>query len=384
MTIFAVIPARQRCGVSDYAGHLYSGAQFETGGIRLKKVPLNFWNCLKIPFAHADIVHLQHEYSIYGFAGCWGFLLFCYLLLLRLTGSKLVVTLHTIYNWDQAGQIFAHRTKSRLLIQTLRLYGKIYHRLILLAASRVIFLSEGSKAAFVRIAPWADPKKLTVIPIGVYDLPIRDRNTAALGMRHGIKPGEYVFTLFGFAFPNKGYHLAIEALKILQAGNSDLKLLIVSGEPGEGGAQYLASLKEMMQHFGLEKKVIFTGFIPFDDPLLDEILLQTNCFLYPYLKESATSGSLATTLAARKIYITSDLEMFRDFTPGIKFRAGDVGDLAAKMLQVRQMNSANLTACQDKLQIYLSENNTEAMRKRHLDCFVQLLEKSPSKSLKIY
>ena len=376
MTILAVIPARQQCGVSDYAGQLYAGAEFETGGVRLIKGPLNFWNCLKIPFARADIVHLQHEYSIYGFAGCWGFLLFTYLLLLRLTGGKLVVTLHTIYNWDQAGQIFAHRTKSRLLIQALRLYGKTYHRLILLAASRVIFLSEGSRAAFARIAPWADPKKLTVIPIGVYDHPIRAKNAAALEARYGIAPDDYVFTLFGFAFPNKGYHLALEALKELQAGQRGLKLLVVSGEPGEGGVQYLASLKEITTRLGLEKQVVFTGFIPFDDPLLDEALLRTNCFLYPYLKESATSGSLATTLAARKIYITSDLEMFRSFTPGIKFRAGDAVALAAKMQQVRQMDSAALESYQNRIQAYLASNNTEAMRQCHLNCFLRLLEKS--------
>jgi len=377
MTILSVIPARQRCGVSDYAGHLYAGAEFETGGNRLIKMPLNFWNCLKIPFVRADIVHLQHEYSIYGFAGCWGFLLFGYLLLLRLTGAKLVVTLHTIYNWDQAGQIFAHRTRSRLLIQALRLYGKSYHRLLLMAASRVIFLSEGSRAAFARIAPWAAAKKLTVIPIGVYDHPIRARDAAGLEARHGIGPDDYVFTLFGFAFPNKGYHLAIEAMNELQAGQPGLKLLIVSGEPGEGGARYLASLKEMTSRLGLDEAVIFTGFIPFDDPLLDEALLRTQCFLYPYLKESATSGSLATTLAARKMYITSDLEMFRSFTPGIKFRAGDAGDLAAKMLQVCQLDGDALAVCQGRLRAYLAGNNTEAMRKRHLDCFVRLLAGQP-------
>ncbi|MEI8290835.1 MAG: glycosyltransferase [Verrucomicrobiota bacterium] len=379
MTILAVIPVRQRCGVSDYASHLYAGTQFETGGIRLQKTALGFWNFVRIPFARADIIHLQHEYSLFGFAGCWGFLLFCYLLILRLTGGRLVVTLHTIYNWDQAGKIFAHRTQSRPLAQALRIYGKMYHRLILLAARRVVFLSEGSKAAFARIAPWADPKKLTVIPIGVYDHPIRARNAAGLAARYGLQQDEYVFTLFGFAFPNKGYHLAIEALKILQSGQPGLKLLIVSGEPGEGGAQYLASLKDLVRRLDLENLVVFTGFIPFDDPMLDEALLRTDCFLYPYLKESASSGSLATTLSARKIYIASDLEMFRSFTPGIQFRAGDVGDLAAKMLQVRQMNSADRVAYQGQLQTYLSSNNTEAMRKRHLDCFAGMCERQSPK-----
>jgi glycosyltransferase involved in cell wall biosynthesis len=378
MTILALIPVRQQCGVSDYASQLYSGAGFESGGNRLIKMPLSFWNCLKIPFVRADIVHLQHEYSLYGFIGWWGTLLLCYLLLLRLAGRKLVITFHTIYNWDQAGQIFAHRTKSRVLLQTLRFYGKTYHRLILLAASRVIFLSESSRANFARIAPWADPKKLTVIPIGVYDHPIRAKNAAALEARYGIQPDDYVFTLFGFAFPNKGYHLAIGALKSLQAGHSNLKLLIVSGEHIEGGTQYLASLKETTRRLGLEKGVVFTGFILFDDPLLDEALLRTQCFLYPYLKESATSGSLATTLAARKIYLTSDLEMFRSFTPGIKFRAGDADDLAAKMLQVRQMDADAIAAYRERLQAYLASNSTEAMRKRHLDCFVQLSDGQPT------
>jgi glycosyltransferase involved in cell wall biosynthesis len=372
VTILVLIPNRLRCGVTDYANNLYPDAFKSDGEIRIKRAPLTFWNCLRIPFSRADIVHVQHEYSLFGFAGCWGFLLFCYLLALRLIGPKLAVTIHTVYDWNHVEQIFAHRTKSAVVLSLLRCYGKTYHRVLLAAARVLVFMSDASRAAFLRVSPNADPAKLISIPIGVYDLPIHAQSTRNLEQRYALKSSDYVLTLFGFAYPSKGYHLAIETLHFLKEKSGDLKLLVVSGEPAEGGAQYLAKLKESVEKLGLSRHIIFTGFIPFDDPILDEILLRTNCFLYPYLRDSATSGSLATTLAARKIYVTSDLEMFQDFTPGIKFRANDVEDLAAKMVQVREMDSSRLAAYRRILESYIENNNIEAMRKRLMNNFAKL------------
>jgi glycosyltransferase involved in cell wall biosynthesis len=373
MIILAVIPKRLRCGVSDYASNLYPETSGKDGDFTIKRVPFSLWNCLKIPFARADVVHLQHEYSMFGFAGGWGFLLFCYLLILRVTGVRLAVTIHTVYDWNRVDQLFAHRTQSRLVLALLRTYGKAYHRVLLGAASRLIFMSEASRNAFLRVTPNADPGKLVSIAIGAYDVPIRAQNGRNLEQRYGIKPTDYVLTLFGFAYPNKGYHLTIEALRLLGDKANGIKLLVVSGEPTDGGANYLASLKETTAKSGLTHQVIFTGFIPFDDPILDEVLVRTDCFLYPYLRESATSGSLATTLAARKVYLTSDLEMFQSFTPGLKFRAGEPVDLAAKIVQAQQMNPSELAVYRERLESYIKENNIEATRKRHLENFSKLV-----------
>ncbi len=379
MTILAVIPRREQCGVTDYANHLYSVQAFPREGVKLIRRELSVGNCLKAPFSGADVIHLQHEYSIFGFAGIWGFLWLAYLALFRPFHLKLAVTIHTVYDWRNAGSLFAHRTKSRLLLGCLSLYGRMYHWLLSVTASRLIFLSEFSRARFLETTPAAKPDKMVVIPIGFYDVPIRAESTQLLEDRFGIEKTDFVATLFGFAFPAKGYHLGIEAMALLHREHPEFKLLIVSGEPAEGGGHYLDQLKQSVAKLGLGNCVRFTGYIPGDDPLLDQVLLRTDCFVYPYVKESATSGSLATTLSARKIYITSDLEMFRSFTPGIKFRAGDIGDLAAKMLDVQQMNPTAMSAYQDGLKAYLASNNTEAMRKRHLDCFVELLANPASK-----
>lgn len=372
MTVLALIPNRQRCGVSDYTNHLYSDAQCLGSDVRLKKLDLSFWNCLKAPFVGADVVHLQHEYSLFGFAGCWGFLLLVYLLALRLTGGKLAVTLHTVYDWERTNELFAHRTQSRVLLRVLRLYGKAYHRLFVAAASLLIFLSDVSRAAFANTTPAAKAALMVTIPSGVYDVPIRTQTGRLLEERYGLSEADFVLTLFGFAFPNKGYHLAIEALHLLHRERPELKLLVVSGEPAEGGGRYLEQLKQLVSGYGLGDSVVFTGFIRFDDPLFDAVLVRTNCFLYPYVRESATSGSLATTLSARKTYLTSDLAMFRDFAPGIKFRAGDVTDLAAKIEQVRQMSSPDLARYRQQLESYIANNNLPAMRKRHVERFLNL------------
>ena len=376
MTILAVIPRREQCGVTDYANHLYSAQAFPRKGIKLIRRELSVGNCLKAPFSGADVMHLQHEYSIFGFAGIWGFLWLAYLALFRPFHLKLAVTIHTVYDWRKAETLFTHRTKSRLVLGCLSLYGRMYHRLLSVTASRLIFLSEFSRTRFLETTPAAKPEKTVVIPIGFYDLPIRAESTQLLEDRFGLEKSDFVATLFGFAFPTKGYHLGIEAMALLHPQHPEFKLLIVSGEPAEGGGHYLDQLKQSAAKLGLENCVHFTGYIPADDPLLNQVLLRTDCFLYPYLKESATSGSLATTLSARKIYITSDLEMFRSFTPGIKFRAGDAVDLAANILRARRLNGAAYDQYREKLEFYLVNNNTDVLRTRHAELFQNLKTQS--------
>ncbi len=399
--------------MSDYANHLYPGDHCLGEGIRVKRRTLTVWNCLTAPFSGAKTVHLQHEYSILGFAGCWGFLLLLYLLSLRLTGGKLVITLHTVYDWNHTEQLFAHRTRSRLLLRILSLYGRAYHRLILAAARLLIFLSDTSRLAFLRVTPAANAARMVTIPIGVYDLLLpphpdplpkereqqvaspeppddlrcadrlatisplpagESRGEGVLRERYALQETDYVLTLFGFAYPNKGYHLAVEALNLLRSQHPNVRLLIVSGEPAEGGRQYLDELKQLVARHQLNDCVTFTGYIPTDDPGFDAVLLRTDCFLYPYLRESATSGSLATTLCARKVYITSDLGMFQDFTPGIKFHAGQVMDLAEKIKQAMQMGSAEMGRYRNELESYIANHNIPAMRTRHAETFLGLLK----------
>lgn len=374
MTVLAFMPNRERCGVSDYVNHLYSGDGSLGDDIKVRRVAVGFWNCLKAPFSGAHIVHLQHEYSLFGFAGWRGLVLLLYFLGLRLTGAKLVLTVHTIYNWNRTEELFAHRTKSRLLLRLLSAYGHAYHRVILAAASLLVFLSEGSRQAFARVTPAAEAAPTLIIPIGVYDLPPPPESSTTDSGRLPVGPGHYVVTLFGFAYPNKGYHLAIEACRLLREELPHLRLLVVSGEPAEGGRQYLQELRERVAQSQLADRVVFTGYIPAEDPLYAAVLARTDCFVYPYLRESATSGSLATTLSARKVYITSDLDMFRDFVPGLKFRAGDAADLAARLRQAAGMSAPEKTAYRHRLEAYLAENDVQAMRRRHAEAFCKLLK----------
>jgi len=373
MIVLALMPNRPRCGVSDYADHLYQDAQCLGSDIVLKKINMTFWNCIKAPFLRADIVHVQHEYSLFGFAGIAGFLLMLYFLPFRLVGRRFATTLHTIYDWDRVDAIFAHRTRLKILLFALRCYGKAYDRLIVSVSDLLIFLSNYSYASFARKFPELKPTRVAVIPIGVYDRVVQVQVGQILSDRLALSVGDFVLTLLGFAFPNKGYHLAIEALNVLHVEYPKLKLLIVSGEPAEGGGGYLGQLKQLVAGYGLADKVIFTGYVPFDDPLFDAVLSRTNCFLYPYLSESATSGSLATTFPARKIYLTSDLEMFRDFSPRVTFNVGDMTDLVNKIKLIINLHPSDLSKNSEMIEEFIQNNNIESMRKRHIVRFHKLL-----------
>ena len=130
----------------------------------------------------------------------------------------------------------------------------------------------------------------------------------------------------------------------------------------------------MVVRRGLCDRVKFTGYLPAEDRSYAAVLRRTDCFLYPYLQESATSGSLATTLASRKLYVTSDLKMFDAFTAGIKFRAGDATALAETIRRVAGMTVAELAMQRARLEEYIVTHGVNVTRRQHAEVFWELMK----------
>jgi glycosyltransferase involved in cell wall biosynthesis len=187
--------------------------------------------------------------------------------------------------------------------------------------------------------------------LGNYESNIRMRRQGLLEKRFGIAPAEKIFTLFGFAFPIKGYEYAIYAMDILvnEHGRKDARLVIVSGETGKGsfpgggqGGTYINWLKELAAGRKLEPYVIFTGYLPNDDPLLEEIFAETLCFVFPYLDRNFPSGAISTTLATGKPMLVTDIRCFDEYEGLPTFPEKDSVGLARRMEEV--MDNPNTIA----------------------------------------
>lgn len=128
--------------------------------------------------------------------------------------------------------------------------------------------------------------------------------------------------------PDKGVHVAIEALALLaQQGLEELSLDIY----GTGSAEYTAALRQLIAGAGLESRVRLAGFVPQRE--LVPRLQQYDAMLLPSVDREGLPSTMLEAMAQGVPVIGSDIGGPRD-----AIRPGETGLLV-------QPNDANALAC---------------------------------------
>jgi glycosyltransferase involved in cell wall biosynthesis len=211
-------------------------------------------------------------------------------------------------------------------------------------SDKIIVLSKLGKENLAKIlSPLTMQRKVIYVHLGTYPSSIAMKKSGLLRSRYAVKQSESIFTLFGFAFPQKGYEFAVQAMDVLvnQQKQVDVRLVIVSGDntgaglPGGGqGLSYIGYLRKLTTQYHLDDKVIFTGYLASNDPLLEDIFDDTYCFLFPYRNRHFPSGAISTVLATHKPILVSNIRSFEEYE-GLEFFAReDASALADKMMDI--------------------------------------------------
>lgn len=362
-----------RCGIKEYTERVFNKEYYYNNFVKI--LPISFINLIKAPFLKADIIHLQHEFFLFdSLIGFSGLLFIIYFKLISLvTRQKLVTTIHSVHNPYNLEQALPHFAKYKILFPLLSFYLKTYYFFIILASQKTIVLSQSSANILQEVSKGV-PNKIQVLPHGVFPRLLNDTNTNILQEKYNIAKNAKIWTLFGFAFENKGYHLAIQALaKILEEDKeSKIQLIIVSGEgqtisaKGKPNETYLSYLKRITNEYKLQDKVTFTGFLGYDEPaekdLLAEIFTKTYAFLFPYYNRSNASGAMASILSYEKPVLVSDVQYFQEFSFLPNFKEGDVNDLVNKIVNFDEEYQANKT----KIKQYVDSNSLKPIFELHL------------------
>ena len=376
---------KERDGIAEYTRQLFNPAfdQSQEFGIQIQDLTLG--SLLAAPFQRARLIHIQHEFFMFDrLVGVSALLFYPYLWFwCRLFRKRLVTTIHSTYNVDDLPNALPHFSKYRALFPLGRIYLKFHFKLVVALSDRIILLSKIGAANLRRaISRRQLERKVVRVHLGNYMANFRMQAHGLLAGRFQISPGERLFTLFGFAFPNKGYEYGIQALDVLvnQRGRKDIRLIIVSGETGKssfpGGGQgesYIGYLKRLVREARLEDQVIFTGYLANDDPLLEEIFNETFCFLFPYLNRNFPSGAISTVLATRKPILVSRIPCFDEYEKLLSFEEKNPGALADKMGAL--MDDPQLLA--EAIHITKYNAETFAMQRvftRHLEVYRELLQ----------
>jgi PEP-CTERM/exosortase A-associated glycosyltransferase len=308
--------------------------------------------CQLIPRLKPDVIH-AHSPALNGVAAIFA-------------GKKfaLPVVYETRAFWEDAAVDQGTSAENGLRYKLTRaLENFVFKR-----ASRVTTICEGLKRDIEARQLCAAP--ITVIPNAVeYErfsrtIP-RDETLAA---QYGFKPGN-TLGFIGSFYDYEGLDLLIEAMPRLLASNPDIKLLLVGG-----GVQEKALRKQAID-LGLQKQIIFTGKVPFNE--VERFYSVVDVLVYPRkslrLTELVTPLKPLEAMAQRKVFIASDVgghhELVRDGVTGILFKADDVASLVQAIQDL--VASPERQAClqENGLAFVRDERNWRNSVGRYVDVF---------------
>lgn len=301
----------QRCGVATYTSYLVEGIREVAPDVKIKIIaekgalPVRRENFEVIPcwsrnenyveqiFRRSndvDVMHVQHEYSIYKFDDRLPSLL------TKLpAGTRKIVTIHCV----RPSQVSERGSVDETIAQR-----------IAELADRVVVHLHSQKGILARLG--TSSEKISVVPHGTK---LSDEDQELSRARLGLPQRAKIMLMFGFVKPHKCLHIALEALHRILRDMEDVCLFIAGGlapNASRENKDYIGFIKERIKELKLREKVIFPNrFFPNED--VPYIFRASDIVLFPYYEEDrSASGSLHLAMGAERPIIATRIPKFED------------------------------------------------------------------------
>lgn len=271
------------------------------------------------------IIHVQHEYLVYG-ARKYSALFPLLLMLLRLLRKPIVVTMHSVILLNKAdGRFFYEHGVGHRFPSIKRGLTIFVTKLIHLLSNLVLVHKELLKKVLVHQYGFSE-ERVRVIPHGVdYIKPIEDAKR-----RLGLKSMVIAFT--GFVIPGKGVETLVEAFSRLAERHSETMLLIVGEYHPRLRIEnpwYIGSIERIIKEVGVGDRILFLGrFIPDEELLL--YLSAADIVVLPYTDDAIAGASGALVRCAplgKPIIATSIPRFLEDLEDGFNALLVEPGDV---------------------------------------------------------
>jgi glycosyltransferase involved in cell wall biosynthesis len=393
MKVALLTSDRERCGIARYSRDLHAALALLAD---VALVPIHPWppegERLERLRA-ADVVHLQHEYSFWGTAFPPPRAYYEGLERFQRPG-RLVITAHTVA--DAETVVAAQGSGAKPLMKRLALgLRRELRREIeagpFLPGDRVIVHNAAAAAALAKRLDRPGAVKFWPMPVPEWSAPASAWGPLAQRLE---LEGRRLVTIFGFVTPEKGYDLAIQALRFVREHHSRAVLVIAGGLPDEVKGDYLDHLREIerkvdlappagdadsIRDYALDmlqqnlaqstNRFRFTDYL--SEPDARAILEHTEVALLPY-HSGTGSYAIGAALAAGCSLLTSDLPAFAEPLPAVRFRPGDVEDLREKLdyLLAHEPLRAELS---EQSRQYATENSWARAAERHVALYQELV-----------
>jgi glycosyltransferase involved in cell wall biosynthesis len=231
-----------------------------------------------------NMVHIQHEFFLYGQRIYSALLFLILLILLKLVRRPFVLTAHHVIPpqlvWSMDTTVGARFSlvAKMFLIPYYRTFG---------LASTVIVPRAEQKAALIRYYHLT-ASKVCVIPHALKNEHKPSRISTAEARARLAISAKHVILFFGFIRPTKGLEDLVRSLSILRSKNQDVTLLVV-GMAQQRYAGYYRLIQETVLELGLSKNVVFAGYVP--EERLHLYFRAADVIVFPYTKMGIESSA---------------------------------------------------------------------------------------------
>ena len=297
----------------------------------------------------ADVVHIQHEYSIYRFDD-------------RLPSVlegldkniKKVVTIHCVRpaQFSERGAVdenFAARITS--------------------LSDEVIVHLPSQRAILTRLGVQSD--KIHVIPHGTE---LSDENLGASRKRLQLPEKGKIMLMFGFVKPHKCLHVVLEALSEILKEVKDVYLFVAGGlapTAEKKERDYVEELTRKIEDLGLRSSVIFPNrFFPNSD--LPYLFGACDVVLFPYYEEDrSASGSFHLAIGAKRPVVASRIPKFEELGQisdellVLPFNSSGIVKIVLRLLQDAEFHKYVI----DRTEEYRNLTSWRAVAAQHLQLY---------------
>ncbi len=260
-----------------------------------------------------EVASIQHEFGIWGGQDGAHVLDFA-----RALDVPAVATLHTVMRHPTPGQ---RAVLSELVART----------------AATVVMSK-SAATLLTKAYDVDPRRLSIIPHGVPDLPLTD--SAEVKPRLGVD-GRDVILSFGLLGPGKGYELALDALPAVVAAHPKALYVVVGATHPDllktEGEAYRETLVRQVARLGMKNHVQFVDrFVGRVE--LTRWLQAADVFVTPYPNlEQIVSGTLSYAMGAGRAVVSTPYAYASELLAngrGILIEPGSPSSLSSALIAV--------------------------------------------------
>lgn len=342
----------QDCGIATYTTTLIDALDIETERIPLELRSINFLHYLRAGWkagrTDADVLHVQHEYGIYGPKSIASWVLFGTLWMASLFRDlPVVITFHSAWNDE---------TIDPPLTPLKRLYVALNNRMLAEIADYAFFLSESTRDTFTKSASLDGCE---VIAHGV-QTDILPMPQSAAKAEFGYEAEETLVVEPGFVRPQKGYDTFLE----IAAELPELTFLIGGGPQDKQDEPYAESIRE---HSADNTEM--TGVL--DDDRFHALFNAADLAVLPY--DVVTQSGIVNWCVAYEIpIVATDLDRFESLREKYGFPLTfPEGDTTAGVNAVREALD-NPSPLAEGMQAYKEQSGMDEVAATHLESYKRL------------